>query len=890
MKDAFFGLGVEYDTGVQSSIALNERDLVVEVHKSERLSNKLWYRVGKLQPDLNVIWLSGSKAIHYDYGESPAVAINDDGFVVEVHSSQYRDSLFYRVGRIGPDYKIEWFGGSKSTEYGVGLLPKIALRSDNILVVAHTQERPLEAIVQVVYRIGKITDQGKIDWTSGSDSMVIGRGAFAALAVASNDRVAEVNCLGSKLNFRVGTIGQLAKDIQWSEPVEYGEGDSPSVTMTQSGFLIEIHRLPGLQSSLASRVGQCGYGTVQWHREATFFDDGAEPTVACNSRFAIQVHSSANAAKLYWSACRITDRSRWMEQQLPDLGNQTLKTLVLPASHDAAMYVTGSGTFGKTQDLSIGQQLEYGIRYFDLRPSWTGGEFYFYHGFHHVRGASLKDVLSQVALFMRSAGKELVILKFSHYDRFNEKVYQGLVKEIVDALEPWLYETNSRLAEVSLADFLRYGGVVLVLCDEAYPVKQPTKGIYVYRDWDSSDPANGDLRVYDKYSNTTSFPQMQTDQSNKFRIYDARCFYRQDVRCDLFLLSWTLTPPSGVWPVSKEANRHLGTGLARIPVPNPIGRVINLLYVDYVEYSRVTDLSIYLNDFESYAGPLSAMGMPVETTSIVVGVSKDGSLIEKRWSRGISRMNYGPTATGGGLGNALGAISAVRTATASHLFVISSQQHLLHTAWTGSAWSAWNDLNDLNTIRGLAAISTTWTNDNIIVFGLTNVLELVYAAFDGMALGAWTNLGPTDMGGGLWGTLSAIGSPDGSLEIFTISQDHSLLTSRWPPAQRWSGWVNLQGTALGGGLNGGVSALRDGSSIHLFATTQENRILHRRWDENRLSNWEDLGGPDALGVLQARLCAIKGQNPIDIFATSKTGRLLHKAWGGKDWLDWEVVG
>jgi sialidase-1 len=323
-----------------------------------------------------------------------------------------------------------------------------------------------------------------------------------------------------------------------------------------------------------------------------------------------------------------------------------------------------------------------------------------------------------------------------------------------------------------------------------------------------------------------------------------------------------------------------------MPIPNPIGRIVNLLYVDYVEFSRATDLSIYLNDFESFGGPLSAIGMP-DKTSRVLGVSTIGSLLENGWGHAYRRLNYGPAAAEQGLANALGAISAVEASSRSHIFAISNGQHLLHTYWTGSAWSMWEDLGDTNAFGGLAGISATAVDDSILIFGLSNRLELVYRVFPGQD--GWKILGAAQKGGGLWGLLSAVTNPDGSAGIFTISQNRTLLVGLLAN-DGWKGWQELGPAALGGGLNGGVAALRDGNSTHIFATSENNRLLRKLWDGVKWSDWDDLGAPEQTGDLYPHVVAIKGRNPIEVFVVSKKGRLLHKGWGGKDWLDWEVAG
>ena len=188
-----------------------------------------------------------------------------------------------------------------------------------------------------------------------------------------------------------------------------------------------------------------------------------------------------------------TNRARWMQDRLDSLGDRPLKRLVLPAWHDSAMYQSGLlKLLARTQDLTIYQQLSYGIRYFDLRPQWHDGKLSIHHG--AVTGPSLAEVLDDVRRFAAEGHRELVILKFSHYEGFQTEAYKGLVKQIKASLGPWLYTSlprGRRLADVTLAEYVRHAGAILVLCDGSYPLDNRSEGIWVYRDWDSRIPSKG---------------------------------------------------------------------------------------------------------------------------------------------------------------------------------------------------------------------------------------------------------------------------------------------------------------------------------------------------------------------------------------------------------------
>jgi hypothetical protein len=292
------------------------------------------------------------------------------------------------------------------------------------------------------------------------------------------------------------------------------------------------------------------------------------------------------------------DGSRWMEDHLDAWGKRPLRQWVLPASHDSAMYESGwVKSLAQTQDLSVYQQLKYGIRYFDLRPQLSDGEIYMHHG--PVLGPKLADVLDDVRRLCREPHRELIILKFSHYEAISDKIYRRMVEEITARLDPWLYKSppiGKRLAEIPLRDLLKEKNVIWVVCDGVYPLVNRTPGIWVYRDWSSADPEQGDLRVYDRYADSTEHKQMKDDQFGKFVRYNGKCKRRPDLPCDLFLLSWTLTPATGVRAYSELPNRKLNEDLKELECPNRFGCIPNLLYADYVESAHLLDVALRMNE------------------------------------------------------------------------------------------------------------------------------------------------------------------------------------------------------------------------------------------------------------------------------------------------------
>ena len=86
---------------------------------------------------------------------------------------------------------------------------------------------------------------------------------------------------------------------------------------------------------------------------------------------------------------------------------------------------------------------------------------------------------------------------------------------------------------------------------------------------------------------------MKKNQFGKFNDFNGFC-ENKVTPCDLFLLSWTLTFPTAIWSFAQEPDRLLGNDIRELTIPNQYGQIVNMLYVDYVEYARPADVALYL--------------------------------------------------------------------------------------------------------------------------------------------------------------------------------------------------------------------------------------------------------------------------------------------------------
>jgi len=607
MDTTFFGLGYDFDAGSDPGVAIDAGGTVVEVHKNEA-GTSLYARTGKLD-QAQITWNdTGDKRTSYTGGRQPAVAMNGRGDIVEVHKREVGDKLFAIYGTISGT-SILW---NNSEGYSDGHDPAVAVNFNRQVVSVYAKDSD-----EVKYRRGTVDTANKeIDFSAEQD---LGEGQYPKVAMDDAGNVVAVweRSVDGKPKLRCA-VGKLSSDtakITWGTVTDLvAEGGfRPCVALTGDGFVVAIYSQATVTNELSVNLEQlsgrldAANKSVEW-QPAMYFDDGIHSSVAAAGTTAVRIAQGELLNRLWYSTSLIIDRAGWMQDRLDQLGSKKINQLFIPGSHDAGMYTGGFSTLGKTQELSIYGQLAAGQRYFDLRVEWNDPVFHIHH--NGINGPLLSDVLQQIADFCNEQ-KELVILDFSHFSHFGETadstIYDKFVAEVSGKLDTWMVKTKpaeTRLADMTLSDYISDGMAVLVVVDESWPVDYPAEGFWVFRNSESDTADEGQLRVFDQYAKDMDYDDVKKDQTEKYEAYNGFCDPDETVPCDLFLLSWTCTSPigAGVWQVSKDVNRHLGDYMVNLPMPNAKGFYPNIIYVDYCEFARATDVVLYAN------------GTPVATT------------------------------------------------------------------------------------------------------------------------------------------------------------------------------------------------------------------------------------------------------------------------------------
>ena len=284
----------------------------------------------------------------------------------------------------------------------------------------------------------------------------------------------------------------------------------------------------------------------------------------------------------YIRPARVPDNSGWMSRLVAYNPNIPLNGITMPGSHDAGMYTTESSTEkSRTQSLSILQQLQAGVRYFDLRVCERDGDIWTYHGAFGAYGGQLRTILTDVRTFMDAGSQEAVFLKFRSYASGDREPTIRLVQGI---LRDHLYSGD--LVQFAVQPLRQFCNRVLCVFHPDYDVSllNSREGRVPYADYGNEDTGQFiahpstklHFGVYDAYSHQSEFAVMEQDQQSKRDQFGG---YGKDY---LFLFSWTLTGSTDnildIDLLSAAANAQLPRALSTKPDKRP-----NIVYIDQVD-------------------------------------------------------------------------------------------------------------------------------------------------------------------------------------------------------------------------------------------------------------------------------------------------------------------
>jgi hypothetical protein len=203
---------IHWDRGFHSSIAINDSGVIVGVHETGHASTGLYYRVGRLtnpaSADFTIQWDSGQWGRHYDEGINPHIAINNLNQVVQAHQVPGESLLHYRRGTVNGG-TIQ-FGESRRYDNHAEQ-PAVALLDNGLVLEVHS-------LGGLIFRTGMLTpwDQEGILWEEPSKLSEDPDIEYPALAATGNYAV-QTHWLG---DIKDGHFAELRFSVANTPPCE----------------------------------------------------------------------------------------------------------------------------------------------------------------------------------------------------------------------------------------------------------------------------------------------------------------------------------------------------------------------------------------------------------------------------------------------------------------------------------------------------------------------------------------------------------------------------------------------------------------------------------------------------------------------------------------------
>lgn len=216
----------------------------------------------------------------------------------------------------------------------------------------------------------------------------------------------------------------------------------------------------------------------------------------------------------------------WMHDIIVAHPYASLSDICIPGSHDAAMYITQYCTAfanhgnTQTQYLTMKNQLEAGLRIYDVRPVLYKGEFLTEHCTRcdglGCKGDALRNILRDTRTFL-DQHRELVILQITHYCH-TSPTDTALLNLLREELGDRIYRNTTDAT--GLKNFINiplekiigddgHGKVLLILENGPNTPEAQAEGWF----HQSLIPMAGG------WSNDNQYPELQQHQLNSFAAY-----------------------------------------------------------------------------------------------------------------------------------------------------------------------------------------------------------------------------------------------------------------------------------------------------------------------------------------------------------------------------------
>lgn len=635
-----------FQSGVKPTVAINDQGTVVAAYTNST-QTKIYYKLGIVDQENRSIAFGAERDV--ELGKKPSIAINNNNKVMVVYSeftasgsgsckhlSENLCEIWSRVGDIDvANKKIHW--GSEISR-GHGLLPAVDINDAGDLILVYEGY----STDKMYYRSGVISGRGWTQHKSGN----YGRGEAPDVAINNNKRVFVVHEHEDAvlLYSAIGYLKNGTLDLHDHFPYE-ARGEVPVVSLNDNNEFISASDLGDVSYLPTSDIYyHFGLDRLPGRNYATWM----ETTSALRNKSLRQImlpgtHDSA-AYHLYTgdSGEGLNDPASirgpdWVgfeeacndindEEKDPSDLNAWLEAKCIEKLKSAAPVIQNrvAQTITLAHSTNIREQLEQGIRYFDLRVTYRDPSNYVdltgYRAVHGLIGDRIEDIADDMRAYLDSVNKELVVLfvnklqtgTHQKYDfqAFTESEHEGLLQLLTNRLGGYLYPRNGRhyndLLDMRIGDIVKAGPRVIL-------VYQGEEGEYPF---DPENPSPHGQYIWPGfmtggYTNTVDLNYQETgesidDETGEIKRKGQRLRFEDFQKGDsdkLFTLYQTLTANSALATrnalnlplpyqpslrlLSQDPNHHLAQFMKESEPDFP-----NIVVVDFHEESDVVAQAI----------------------------------------------------------------------------------------------------------------------------------------------------------------------------------------------------------------------------------------------------------------------------------------------------------
>lgn len=141
------------------------------------------------------------------------------------------------------------------------------------------------------------------------------------------------------------------------------------------------------------------------------------------------------------------DNSAWMANLKDDV---LINEIVMPGSHDAGSYKMV--WLGETQQFTIDEQLQMGVRYFDIRVNKKEDKYVIFHSI--INGVEFLPILESIKSFIINNPTEVLLLDFQHFEGNSQNDVYNLITEYLYN-NNLLVENNTKLSDLEFISNLK---------------------------------------------------------------------------------------------------------------------------------------------------------------------------------------------------------------------------------------------------------------------------------------------------------------------------------------------------------------------------------------------------------------------------------------------------